>query len=186
MHKQAYITIVGASLATGYFAGWYISSVKEHGGKSSITPRYEVKATEPDGDDSESETPSEAGDGDLAQVKPSLEEEYKLVGFIHHSTLRPGWSRSKHLGIGPRCTKRSGNVHWQNRCAVSVYVRKWTNRVLMVGYVQMLVGDKVRGSSAAITLTTVWTCRHATLACYRTLSASNPKVRLELVLPSTR
>lgn len=57
--------------------GRYISAADEHAGAS---PRNETKTTEPDGDDSKSDTSSEAGDGDLTQVKPSLEEECKLVG----------------------------------------------------------------------------------------------------------
>ena len=87
--KLAYIAIVGASLTTGYFAGRYLSSVKEHGGRTpSAASHNRAKATEPDGDDTESEGSSEAGDGDLAQVKPSLEEECKLVGCVQHSRLR--------------------------------------------------------------------------------------------------
>ena len=73
---------------SGYFAGRYISSVKEHVGRPSVSSRNEAKATEPDGGESESDGSSEAGDGDLAQVKPSLEEECKLVGFIQRSAPR--------------------------------------------------------------------------------------------------
>lgn len=78
--NQAYIAIVGASLATGYVAGRCISAVNEPAGTPSISSRDEAKTVEPAGDDSESDASSEAGDGDLAQVKPSLEEECKLVG----------------------------------------------------------------------------------------------------------
>ena len=82
---QAYIAIVGVSLATGYLAGRCIPAVNEHAGKPSASSRNETKAAELDGDDLESDASSEAGDGDLAQVKPSLEEECKLVGV-----QRPG------------------------------------------------------------------------------------------------
>jgi hypothetical protein len=75
---QAYITIAGVSLATGYFAGHYISAVQ-----GPIPSRDEAKPTEPEGDNSESDASSETGDGDLAQVNPSLDEECKLVGFQH-------------------------------------------------------------------------------------------------------
>ena len=62
---------------TGYFAGRYISAVKEEAGAPSVTSPH----NEEDEDGSESDGGSEAGDGDLALVKPSLEEECKLVGF---------------------------------------------------------------------------------------------------------
>lgn len=77
---QAYITIAGVSLATGYFAGHYISVVQGR----AVTPSHdEAKPTEPEGDNSESDASSETGDGDLAHVNPSLDEECKLVGFRH-------------------------------------------------------------------------------------------------------
>lgn len=75
---------MGASLVTGYVAGRCISAVKsEHAGTPSVSSHNEVKASEQSGDDSESGASSEAGDGDLAQVKSSLEEECKLVCVQH-------------------------------------------------------------------------------------------------------
>ena len=103
--KKAYIATVGASIATGYFAGRYISAVKGHAGTPSVSSHGGVKATEPDGDGSESDASSEAGDGDLTQVKPCLEEECKLVGFIQHPAPCPRRPTSERLRVGPRCTK---------------------------------------------------------------------------------
>lgn len=103
---QAYVTIIGVSLATGYFAGRYISAVKERTGTSAIASLNEATATEPDGGNSESDASSDAGDGVLAQVQPSLEEECKLVSFIQHpNTLCPCWPTSNRLRVGPRCTE---------------------------------------------------------------------------------
>jgi len=66
-------------------AGRCISAVKgQASGPSSVPSRDEAKVSEPDGDDSESDASSEAGDGDLAQVESSLEEECKLVGIPPH------------------------------------------------------------------------------------------------------
>ncbi|KAF9785969.1 PTH2-domain-containing protein [Thelephora terrestris] len=116
LSPTSYLTIVGVSLATGYFAGRYVSAAKEHTrGTSPVAPIDEAKAIEQDGDNSESDASSEAGDGDLARVQSSLEEECKLVLVVRND-----------LGMS------IGKVAAQ--------------------------------------------CSHATLACYRTLSVSNPKL----------
>jgi hypothetical protein len=94
------------SLATGYVAGRCVSAIEsERASTPPVSFRDEAKTSGPDEDDSESDAPSEAGDGDLGQVKPSLEEECKLVCAQGPHAPVPAGRPSNDLRVGPRCTK---------------------------------------------------------------------------------